>query len=293
MQFAGRSFDHALRPVFDRNFALALQEAPVFTSTTAPAAIVISGTLMAAAAPGQQMQPLGSEPVLVVFSVHGVYQGAVQVATDASGSWRLDLGAALAPYGITTTEGLEVIVRMGNDTRRDAETLVLDAAQLDTAKDVGVFALPARLTPQLLYCNTETNQAIYKLKTWSPNQAHMIQSDRLDLILLTPAFWEAAIRGDQAQTAELLGVPVPADFWPVSPYIHDRLAQVRRNQALLPWLGRAMVPAHPRRWWVLSCFIWRLSLNPYVRWGRVASNLAIPSFLNSGARDMPRKPLWR
>ena len=131
----------------------------------------------------------------MVFSVHGVYQGAVQVATDASGSWRLDLGAALAPYGITTTEGLEVIVRMGNaHACRDAETLVLDAAQLDTAKDVGVFALPARSTPQLLYCNTETNQAIYKLKTWAPNQAHMIQSDRLDLILLTPAFWEAAIR---------------------------------------------------------------------------------------------------
>lgn len=73
------------------------------------------------------------------------------------------------------------------------------------------------------------------------NQAHIIQAARLDLILLTPAFWEAALRGDQAQTAQLLGVPIPADFWPVSPYIHTRLEQVRCNQALLPWLGRAMV----------------------------------------------------
>ena len=73
------------------------------------------------------------------------------------------------------------------------------------------------------------------------NNAHLIQSDRLDLILMTPAFWEAAIRGDQAQAAQVLGVPVPADFWPISQYIPMRLAQVRRNPALLPWLGRAMV----------------------------------------------------
>jgi RimJ/RimL family protein N-acetyltransferase len=70
---------------------------------------------------------------------------------------------------------------------------------------------------------------------------HLIQSDRLDLVLMTPAFWEAAIGGDQAQTAQLLGVLVPADFWPVSKYMQMRLAQVRRNPSLLPWLGRAMV----------------------------------------------------
>ncbi len=73
------------------------------------------------------------------------------------------------------------------------------------------------------------------------DNTHLIQSDRLDLVLMTPAFWEAALRDDQAQAAELLGVPIPADFWPVSPFMHMRLAQVRRNPALLPWLGRAMV----------------------------------------------------
>ena len=144
MQFAGRSFDHALMPVFDRNFALGITGGASFHQHDCAGGdrdqrnLDGGGGAWAANAAAQY------EPILVVFSVHGVYQGAVQVATDASGSWRLDLGAALAPYGITTTEGLEVIVRMGNDTRRDAETLVLDAAQLDTAKDVGVFALPAR-----------------------------------------------------------------------------------------------------------------------------------------------------
>lgn len=73
------------------------------------------------------------------------------------------------------------------------------------------------------------------------NNDHLIQSDRLDLILMTPAFWEAAISGDQVQASRLLGVPIPTDFWPVSQHIPTRLAQVRRNEALLPWLGRAMV----------------------------------------------------
>ncbi len=68
-----------------------------------------------------------------------------------------------------------------------------------------------------------------------------IHTERLDLILMTPAFLEVAMRGDLAQAAHLLGVPVPADWWPVSPHILDRLAQAQRNPALEPWLGRAIV----------------------------------------------------
>jgi len=68
-----------------------------------------------------------------------------------------------------------------------------------------------------------------------------IHTERLDLILMTPAFFEAAIRGDQAQAAQLLGVPIPAEWWPVSQHIHERLEQVRHNPALAPWLGRAIV----------------------------------------------------
>jgi ribosomal-protein-alanine N-acetyltransferase len=58
---------------------------------------------------------------------------------------------------------------------------------------------------------------------------------------MTPAFLEAAIHSDRVQAAQLLGAPVPADFWPVSHYTQERLQQVRRNPALLPWLGRALV----------------------------------------------------
>lgn len=68
-----------------------------------------------------------------------------------------------------------------------------------------------------------------------------IHTERLDLILMTPAFYEAAINGDQAQAAQWLGVPIPAEWWPVSHHIHERLAQVRLNPALAPWLGRAIV----------------------------------------------------
>lgn len=71
--------------------------------------------------------------------------------------------------------------------------------------------------------------------------ATTIHTPRLDLILMTPACLEAALRGDQAQATQLLGLPIPAEFWPLSPHIHERLAQVQHNPALTPWLGRAIV----------------------------------------------------
>ena len=74
-----------------------------------------------------------------------------------------------------------------------------------------------------------------------PEVETTIHTARLDLILMTPAFFAAAIRGDQAQAAHLLGVPVPADWWPVSHHKLDRLEQARRNPALVPWLERAIV----------------------------------------------------
>ncbi|MCX6049874.1 MAG: GNAT family N-acetyltransferase [Chloroflexi bacterium] len=68
-----------------------------------------------------------------------------------------------------------------------------------------------------------------------------IHTERLDLILMTPAFLEIAIRGEQAKAAQLLGVNIPADWWPVDGYIPLRLEQALRNPALQPWLGRAIV----------------------------------------------------
>jgi ribosomal-protein-alanine N-acetyltransferase len=74
-----------------------------------------------------------------------------------------------------------------------------------------------------------------------PAMETTIHTERLDLILMTPTFYEAAMRGDQAQAAQLLGVPIPAGFWPLSTHIHERLEQVHRKPALAPWLGRAIV----------------------------------------------------
>jgi len=68
-----------------------------------------------------------------------------------------------------------------------------------------------------------------------------IHTERLDLILMTPAFLEVAIGGDQSQAEHLLGVPIPANWWPVSPHVQSRLEQAQRNPALEPWLGRAIV----------------------------------------------------
>lgn len=68
-----------------------------------------------------------------------------------------------------------------------------------------------------------------------------LHTERLDLILMTPAFFTAAISGNQAQAAQLLGVPIPAEWWPVSQYSRDRVAQALENPALQPWLERAIV----------------------------------------------------
>lgn len=68
-----------------------------------------------------------------------------------------------------------------------------------------------------------------------------IHAARVDLILMTPAFFDAALRGDKIEAAQLLGVPIPTEWWPISHYKLDRLAQARHNPALEPWMERAIV----------------------------------------------------
>lgn len=68
-----------------------------------------------------------------------------------------------------------------------------------------------------------------------------IHTERLDLILMPPLFFDVAMHGDQAQAARLLGVSIPAEWWPVSPHKQMRLAQVRANPGLEPWMERAIV----------------------------------------------------
>lgn len=62
-----------------------------------------------------------------------------------------------------------------------------------------------------------------------PEMLSTMHTERLDLLLMTPEFLEAALGGAQARAAQLLGVPILVDFWPLSGHIQLRLAQVRRG----------------------------------------------------------------
>ncbi|HEY8836913.1 MAG TPA: GNAT family N-acetyltransferase [Dehalococcoidia bacterium] len=69
-----------------------------------------------------------------------------------------------------------------------------------------------------------------------------IQSERLELISMTPEFMEAVLAGDLSRAGELIGVTIPPD-WPeeAERNLRLRLDQLRRNPALQPWLLRAIV----------------------------------------------------
>ncbi|MDO9065863.1 MAG: GNAT family protein [Chloroflexota bacterium] len=73
------------------------------------------------------------------------------------------------------------------------------------------------------------------------NASAVIASDRLDLIPMTPAFLEAALRGDTAVADEILGLAVPAGWYEKRGLMEMRLDQLRRDPDLQPWLVRAMV----------------------------------------------------
>ena len=137
------TFAHSLKPVLDRAYAAAAVQPPVFT-TLLPVALVMGGQVHEAGVGARAAGPLASAPVLIVFSVDGVYRGMVQTATGADGVFDLDLGARLDDFGITTHEGLEVQIRIGNDTTHDAATVVLASPQLSAITNVGLIELPPR-----------------------------------------------------------------------------------------------------------------------------------------------------
>ena len=77
-----------------------------------------------------------------------------------------------------------------------------------------------------------------------------IQSERLDLITLTPAFLRAALDGNQSQAEMLMQLSLPRG-WPVAkepgwPDFRDvlalRLGQIEDEPAIQPWFLRAIVP---------------------------------------------------
>jgi ribosomal-protein-alanine N-acetyltransferase len=68
-----------------------------------------------------------------------------------------------------------------------------------------------------------------------------IQTDRLDLVSMTPEFLRASIDGDVAEASRILQISLPAD-WPGEnrPNLLIRLKQLENDPALQPWLTRAM-----------------------------------------------------
>ncbi|MCM3879812.1 MAG: GNAT family N-acetyltransferase [Vicinamibacterales bacterium] len=69
----------------------------------------------------------------------------------------------------------------------------------------------------------------------------LIQTTRLDLISMTPEFFEASLAGDRARQEALLEVEIPSD-WPGHPQLmRRRLDALRAEPDLQPWLERAMV----------------------------------------------------
>lgn len=77
----------------------------------------------------------------------------------------------------------------------------------------------------------------------------VIQSNRLDLVWLSPEFIEALLAGGPAVAEEIGGFALPAD-WPNdhdARFLAFRLKQAREDPTQSPWLVRAIVLRGPER----------------------------------------------
>jgi len=68
-----------------------------------------------------------------------------------------------------------------------------------------------------------------------------IQSDRLDLILMTPDFFSACLRHDNSEAERILGVPPHPELFLRKYWLARRLAQCYAQPAYAPWTLRAIV----------------------------------------------------
>ena len=68
----------------------------------------------------------------------------------------------------------------------------------------------------------------------------IIQTERLDLISLSPGVIRAPLDGDRSRMAQLLGVSVPATWEIRREFLELRLRQLEANPALQPWLIRGI-----------------------------------------------------
>ena len=67
-----------------------------------------------------------------------------------------------------------------------------------------------------------------------------IQSDRLDLIPLSPPFLIASIEGNRELAQELLGLSIVPEWFDRADLMRLRLGQLRADPSLQPWLLRAI-----------------------------------------------------
>lgn len=73
-----------------------------------------------------------------------------------------------------------------------------------------------------------------------PNADHIIQSERLDLILMTPEFLSAAMLGDVTTATALLKAIIPPAWLLEQPFMLRRLQQVQADPTYQPWMPRAV-----------------------------------------------------
>ena len=67
-----------------------------------------------------------------------------------------------------------------------------------------------------------------------------IQSPRVELIALSPEFLSASLRDDLELASQLIGLSIPQDWLEVKWLMDIRLAKMRADPALEPWLLRAI-----------------------------------------------------
>jgi RimJ/RimL family protein N-acetyltransferase len=68
----------------------------------------------------------------------------------------------------------------------------------------------------------------------------IIHSPRLELIALSPDFLSASLRDDLESAARLISLTIPPDWLETKWLMELRLAKIRANPALEPWLLRAI-----------------------------------------------------
>jgi len=68
----------------------------------------------------------------------------------------------------------------------------------------------------------------------------MIVSQRLDLIPLTPDFYQASLQLEHAKAEALLGLTIPPEWYDEQWVMQLRLQQLRDDPSLQPWLMRAI-----------------------------------------------------